>query len=60
MKYPKGCLLAVRDISVSKTFMKRCFIKRHMDIGVHVTYEGFSLQQGMLPNSLVSKEPKKA
>ena len=46
MKY-QGCLLAVRDISASKHFyenvLHQCAI---MDIGVHVTFEGFSLQQG--------------
>ena len=46
MKY-QGCLLAVRDISVSKNFYEKVLHQNAiMDIGVHVTYEGFSLQQG--------------
>ena len=46
MKY-QGCLLAVRDISVSKNFYEKVLHQNSiMDIGVHVTYEGFSLQQG--------------
>lgn len=45
MKY-QGCLLAVRDISVSKHFYENVLHQSAiMDIGVHVTYEGFSLQQ---------------
>lgn len=46
MKY-QGCLLAVRDISASKHFYEKVLHQRAiMDIGVHVTFEGFSLQQG--------------
>ncbi|WP_040196543.1 VOC family protein [Candidatus Soleaferrea massiliensis] len=46
MKY-QGCLLAVRDISVSKRFYEEVLHQAAvMDMGVHVTYEGFSLQQG--------------
>ena len=46
MKY-QGCLLAVRDISASKHFYENVLHQNAtMDIGVHVTFEGFSLQQG--------------
>ncbi len=46
MKY-QGCLLAVRDISVSKDFYEKVLHQNAvMDIGIHVTFEGFSLQQG--------------
>lgn len=46
MKY-QGCLLAVKDISASKHFYERVLHQTAiMDIGAHVTYEGFSLQQG--------------
>lgn len=46
MKY-QGCLLAVRDISASKEFYEKVLHQNAiMDIGVHVTFEGFSLQQG--------------
>ncbi|ETJ20368.1 VOC family protein [Clostridium butyricum] len=46
MKY-QGCLLAVKDISASKYFYEKVLHQNAvMDIGVHVTYEGFSLQQG--------------
>lgn len=46
MKY-QGCLLAVRDISASKLFYENVLHQKPiMDIGAHVTYEGFSLQQG--------------
>ncbi|RCX09367.1 catechol 2,3-dioxygenase-like lactoylglutathione lyase family enzyme [Anaerobacterium chartisolvens] len=46
MKY-QGCLLAVRDISASKDFYEKVLHQNTiMDIGVHVTFEGFSLQQG--------------
>lgn len=45
MKY-QGCLLAVRDIAVSKHFYEKVLHQSAiMDIGVHVTFEGFSLQQ---------------
>lgn len=46
MKY-QGCLLAVKDISASKHFYEKVLHQNAiMDIGVHVTFEGFSLQQG--------------
>jgi len=46
MKY-EGCLLAVKDISASKHFYEKVLHQKAiMDIGVHVTFEGFSLQQG--------------
>lgn len=46
MKY-KGCLIAVKDISASKHFYEKVLHQSIvMDIGVHVTFEGFSLQQG--------------
>lgn len=46
MKY-QGCLLAVRDIAVSKHFYEKVLHQSAvMDIGVHVTFEGFTLQQG--------------
>ncbi len=46
MKY-QGCLLAVKDISLSKEFYETVLHQNIvMDIGVHVTFEGFSLQQG--------------
>ena len=46
MKY-QGCLLAVRDISVSKSFYEKVLHQSAvMDIGEHVAFEGFSLQQG--------------
>lgn len=46
MKY-QGCLLAVADIAASKHFYEAVLHQTPvMDIGVHVTYEGFSLQQG--------------
>ena len=45
MKY-QGCLLAVRDISVSKDFYEKVLHQNVvMDIGVHVTFDGFYLQQ---------------
>ena len=45
MKY-QGCLLAVKDISASKRFYENVLHQKVvMDIGVHVTFEGFSLQQ---------------
>lgn len=45
MKY-QGCLLAVKDISISKHFYEKVLHQNAiMDIGVHVTFEGFSLQQ---------------
>lgn len=46
MKY-QGCLLAVKDISVSKYFYEKVLGQNvMMDIGEHVAFEGFSLQQG--------------
>lgn len=46
MKY-QGCLLAVKDIAASKHFYEKVLHQNAvMDIGVHVTFEGFSLQQG--------------
>lgn len=46
VKY-QGCLLAVKDISASKHFYENVLHQNAvMDIGVHVTFEGFSLQQG--------------
>ena len=46
MKY-QGCLLAVKNISASKHFYEKVLHQKAiMDIGVHVTFEGFSLQQG--------------
>lgn len=46
MKY-QGCLLAVKDISASKHFYEKVLHQKAvMDIGVHITFEGFSLQQG--------------
>ncbi|HBD64073.1 MAG TPA: glyoxalase [Clostridiales bacterium] len=46
MKY-QGCLLAVKDISASKHFYEKVLHQNAvMDIGIHVTFEGFSLQQG--------------
>lgn len=46
MKY-QGCLLAVKDISASKHFYEKVLHQNVIiDIDVHVTFEGFSLQQG--------------
>lgn len=46
MKY-QGCLLAVKDIGISKNFYQNTLHQRIvMDIGAHVTFEGFSLQEG--------------
>lgn len=46
MKY-QGCLLAVKDISASKDFYQNVLHQNAvMDIGEHVSFEGFSLQQG--------------
>lgn len=43
----QGCLLAVRDITASKNFYQTVLHQNAvMDIGVHVSFEGFSLQQG--------------
>ena len=46
MKY-QGCLLAVKDMAVSKNFYEKILHQKIlMDIGVHVSFEGFSLQEG--------------
>lgn len=46
MKY-QGCLLAVRDIATSKEFYENVLHQvAILDFGIHVTFEGFSLQQG--------------
>ncbi|WRS28371.1 VOC family protein [Oscillospiraceae bacterium MB08-C2-2] len=46
MKY-QGCLLAVKNIAASKQFYEKVLHQNVvMDIGVHVTFESFSLQQG--------------
>lgn len=43
----KGCLLAVKDINTSKHFYEKVLHQNPvMDIGVHVAFQGFSLQQG--------------
>lgn len=43
----QGCLLAVQDINASKLFYEQVLHQRAvMDIGEHVAFEGFSLQQG--------------
>lgn len=46
MQY-QGCLLAVRDIAAAKRFYEEV-LHQHaiMDMGAHVAYAGFSLQQG--------------
>ena len=46
MKY-QGCLLAVKNIDASKQFYEKVLHQKIvMDIDTHVTFEGFSLQQG--------------
>ena len=46
MKY-QGCLLAVKDISVSRNFYEKVLHQNSiMDVGEHITFEGFSLQEG--------------
>lgn len=46
MKY-QGCLLAVKDMTVSKDFYQNVLHQKiQMDIGSHVIFEGISLQQG--------------
>lgn len=62
MKY-QGCLIAVKDMATSKNFYENVLgQKAVMDIGVHVSFEGFSLQQGfdevigISANSIKSKE----
>lgn len=61
MKY-KGCLLAVKNINNSKYFYEKVLNQNViMDIGPHVTFEGFSLQQsyaeiaGFPPESVCEK-----
>ena len=45
MKY-QGCLLAVKDISASKSFYETVLHPNVViDIGKHVTFESFFLQQ---------------
>ncbi|MDD5936553.1 MAG: VOC family protein [Clostridiales bacterium] len=62
MKY-QGCLLAVKDMATSKNFYENVLAQKVvMDLGVHVSFEGFSLQQGfdevigISANSVKSKE----
>lgn len=46
MKY-QGCLLAVKDISVSRNFYEKVLHQNIiMDVGEHITFKGFSLQEG--------------
>ena len=46
IKY-QGCLLSVKDMEASKRFYQEVLgQKLIMDIGAHVSFEGFSLQQG--------------
>lgn len=46
IKY-QGCLLSVKDMEASKCFYQEILGQKIiMDIGVHVSFEGFSLQQG--------------
>lgn len=46
MKY-QGCLLSVKDMEASKRFYQEALGQKIlMDIGAHVSFEGFSLQQG--------------
>lgn len=60
MKY-EGCLLAVQDIAVSKHFYETVLHKNvAMDLGVHVSFGGFSLQQGYAELVGVSAESVKA
>lgn len=43
----QGCLLAVKDIAASKNFYEKVLHQNvMMDIGEHVSFGGFSLQQG--------------
>ncbi len=62
MKY-QGCLLAVTDMTVSKKFYEKVLHQKIlMDIGAHVTFEGFSLQQGYaeligVPSDSVREQP---
>ena len=45
MKY-QGCLLAVKDIAASKRFYEKALHQTAvMDMGAHVAFAGFSLQQ---------------
>ena len=46
IKY-QGCLLSVKDMEASKRFYQEVLGQKIiMDIGAHVSFEGFSLQQG--------------
>ena len=46
IKY-QGCLLSVKDMEASKCFYQEVLGQKIiMDMGVHVSFEGFSLQQG--------------
>lgn len=46
MKY-QGCLLSVKDMTVAKDFYVKVLHQNiTMDVGVHVTFDGFALQQG--------------
>lgn len=46
IKY-QGCLLSVKDMEASKHFYQEVLGQKIiMDIGAHVSFEGFSLQQG--------------
>lgn len=43
----QGCLLAVKDIEKSKKFYEEVIGQKILiDIGAHVSFDGFSLQQG--------------
>lgn len=61
MKY-QGCLLAVKDIEVSKDFYQNYLHQTIvMDIGAHVAFEGFSLQEGYaellgMPNDSIQEQ----
>ena len=56
MKY-QGCLLAVKDMEVSKRFYQEVLDQKMiMDIGIHVSFEGFSLQQGYAELVGISEE----
>ena len=46
IKY-QGCLLSVKDMEASKHFYQEVLGQKIiMDIGAHVSFEGFSLQEG--------------
>lgn len=60
MKY-EGCLLAVQDIAASKHFYETVLHQNvAMDLGAHVSFGGFSLQQGYAELVGVSAESVKA